>query len=537
MEVITMDAQPDFIVIGGGSAGSVLAGRLTEDPNCAVTVLEAGGRGDSLLVRVPAAVIAMAPKKINNWAFDTVPQKGLNGRLGYQPRGKTLGGSSAMNAMVYVRGQKEDYDDWAAMGNDGWSFNDVLPYFKKSEHNEDLRDAYHGQGGPLNVAALRTDNPFQQHYVAAAKEAGFPLNNDFNGATQEGLGVYQVTQINGERCSAARGYLHPHMGKRPNLRVETGATVLNIMFEGKRAVGVRYQQGGKTVELRCKREVLLSAGALQSPQILMLSGVGPAAHLQQHNINVVHDLAGVGQNLQDHPDFIFCFQADSTDLVGISVGGTVHMTKALFRFKNERRGMLTTNYAECGGFLRSQAHLTRPDVQLHFVIGIVEDHARKINFAHGFSCHTCLLRPKSRGSVLLKDSNPHSAPLIDPAFLEHPDDLEQMVHAYKATKRLLDAPSLKKWIKKDTVTANVQTDDDIRQVLRQKVDSVYHPVGSCKMGIDELAVVNPKNLKVYGVDGLRVIDASIMPTIMSGNTNAPTIMIAEKAVDMIRSGV
>jgi choline dehydrogenase-like flavoprotein len=484
------------------------------------------------LVNTPAAAVAMLPTRINNHAFETVPQPGLNGRKGYQPRGKGLGGSSAINAMVYTRGHPSDYDHWAALGNPGWSYADMLPYFKRSENNGRIQDEYHGNGGPLHVSDLQTRNPFHQIYLQAAREAGFPINEDFNGATQEGLGIYQVTQRNGERWSAARGYLHPHIGQRPNLDVQTGVQVTRILFEGRRAVGVECIQSGQKRVLRAQREVLVCAGAFQSPQLLMLSGVGPGAHLQQHGISVLHDLPGVGQNLQDHPDFIFGYAAKSLDLMGISLGGTAHLAGEILRYVRSREGFIGSNYAEAGGFLKTDPALSAPDVQLHFVMALVEDHARKLRMGHGFSCHVCLLRPKSRGQVTLANADARQAPLIDPAFLAHDDDLETLVQGYKLTQKLMDAPALASMRHQDAFTAHVQTDDDIRQVLRERSDTVYHPVGTCKMGTDAQAVVDPQ-LRVHGIAGLRVADASIMPTLTSGNTNAPTIMIGEKAAALV----
>lgn len=530
-----MSDEFDFVVVGGGSGGCTVAGRLSEDPATSVALLEAGGKDDNWVVTTPGAMILMISGKVNNWAFNTVPQPGLNGRIGYQPRGKGLGGSSAINAMVYIRGHQSDYDHWASLGNSGWSYSDVLPYFKRSENNTEFDGEYHGKGGPLNVTKLRSDNPVQEMYLQAARELQWPIRDDFNGPEQEGLGIYQVTQKNGERWSAARGYIHPHMDKRANLRVETQAYATRILFEGKRAVGVEYTKGNETKQIRARREVVVASGAFQTPQLLMLSGVGDAAALQQHGIASVHHLPGVGKNLQDHPDFVFGFTSDSPYFAGLSFGGIARIFKGIAQFRRERRGPMTSNVAEAGGFLKTRPDLAAPDIQLHFCMAMVSDHGRQPRWGTGFSCHVCVLRPKSHGSVWLQSADPKQAPAIDPNFFGEEEDLETMVAGFKMTRRLLETPSLKALQTSDVFTANVQTDDDIRKVLRERVDTVYHPVGTCKMGVnDPLAVVDPQ-LKVHGMEGLRIADASIMPTLIGGNTNAPTIMIGEKAADMIRS--
>ena len=525
----------DFVVVGGGSGGCAVASRLSEDPNTSVALLEAGGRDDNWIVTSPGAMILMISGKVNNWAFNTVPQPGLNGRIGYQPRGKGLGGSSAINAMVYIRGHRSDYDHWASLGNTGWSYADVLPYFKRSEDNAEFDGDYHGKGGPLAVNALRSGNPIQQTFLQAAREAQFRVREDFNGEEQEGLGIYQVTQNNGERWSAARGYIHPFMATRSNLRVETGAHATRILFEGKRAVGVEYRQGKELKQIRARREVIVSSGAFQTPHLLMLSGVGDSAALAKHGIESVHHLPGVGQNLQDHPDFIFAYTSDDPNFTGISFGGIARIFRAIGQYRRERRGPMTSNFAECGGFLKTRPELGVPDIQLHFGMAMVDDHGRKRHWGSGFSCHVCLLRPKSRGSVTLKNADPMQAPLIDPNFLGEVEDLEAMVAGFKTTRRLMETPALRALQKKDMFTSGIDTDDDIRALLRARVDTVYHPVGSCKMGADDpMAVVDP-TLKVHGLEGLRVVDASIMPTLIGGNTNAPTIMIGEKAADMIKA--
>lgn len=529
----------DYIIVGGGSSGCVLAGRLSENPQVSVCLLEAGGTGDGWKVEVPCAAVISIPTKINNWAFETVPQKGLNGRKGYQPRGKCLGGSSAINAMVYIRGHRQDYDDWSALGNTGWSYDEVLPYFIKSENNQRIKNQYHGNDGPLSVIDLHSDNPLQQKYLAAAKQQGYRILDDFNGEEQEGLGIYQVTHINGERCSSARAYLFPHL-KRKNLTVETSAQTQRILIENGVAVGVEYKQNGQLKQIHARREVLLSAGAMQSPQILMLSGIGDQHELMEHGIEVKKHLPGVGKNFHDHPDFIFGYKVrEIQGTFGLSIPGSIDLIKQIGRYRKERRGLLTTNFAECGGFIKSSAEQKVPNLQLHFVIALVDNHARTLHTGHGISCHVCLLNPKSRGTIKISGPSIDDPILIDPNFYGEESDLEEMVKGFKLTQTLMQSEAFKSMIKEDLFTANVHTDEEIRQVLRDRSDTVYHPVGSCKMGVDEMAVVDPR-LRVYGIQNLRVVDASIMPKVVNGNTNVPAIMIAEKAVDMInqdQSGV
>ncbi len=525
----------DYIVIGGGSAGSVLAGRLSEDPAVRVCLLEAGKADKSVLIHCPAGLAVMAKYELNGWGQNTTPQPGLNGRQGYQPRGKVLGGSSSINAMVYTRGQHADYDHWAAEGNPGWGWDDVLPYFKRAEDNARGGDALHGAGGPLHVMDLRSPNPFSKRFVEAAVQAGEVRNDDFNGPSQEGVGLYQVTHKNGERHSAAKGYLTPHLG-RSNLRVITEARATRIVLENRRAVGVEYEQGGVRQTLRCSREVLLSAGAFLSPQLLMLSGIGPGAHLQSHSIDVLHDLPGVGLHLHDHPDVVQVMDAPGLhDLFGLSPQGAMNIVRAIGEWHRSRSGPLTTNFAEAGGFIKSSPDEPAPDLQLHFVLGKLVDHGRKTVFGHGYSSHVCLLQPKSRGSVQLASNDPFVLPLVDPNFLGEHDDADRMVRGMKRMRELLAQPALATFGARETsASSGAQTDAEIEQFIRNHADTIYHPVGSCRMGPGSLDVVDAE-LRVHGMEGLRVIDASVMPRIVSGNTNSPTIMIAEKAVDLLRT--
>ena len=513
----------------------MLAARLSEDPSVSVALLEAGPPDRSVLVHCPAGIALMARTGTANWAFETVPQPGLNGRRGYQPRGKVLGGSSSVNAMVYARGHRSDYDRWAEEGNAGWSYDEVLPYFKRAEHNERGADAYHGSGGPLNVMDLRSPNPHTADFVEAGRQAGFILNHDFNGADQEGIGAFQVTHRQGERCSAAKAYLTPRL-QRANLTVITDAHATRVLLEGRRAVGIAYLQGGQEKQLLARREVLLSAGALQSPQLLLLSGIGPGAQLHRLGIPTLHDLPGVGENLHDHLDVVQVVDAPALHtLFGLSLPGTAALLRGMWDWSRRRDGLLTTNFAEAGGFIKSRPEETLPDLQLHFVVGKLVDHGRKTVFGHGYSCHVCLLRPKSRGSLRLASPDPLAAPLIDPNFLDAPDDLEVMVRGFKLMRHILAQPALARHGGRElAVSAAARSDSEIAQFIRAKADTIYHPVGSCRMGRRDIDVVDAE-LRVRGIAGLRVVDASVMPQIVAGNTNAPTIMIAEKAADLVKA--
>ena len=533
----------DYVIVGGGSAGSTLAARLSEDPKTTVCLLEAGGNGDHILIRAPAGVVGMLPGygKISNWAYNTVPQPGLNGRRGYQPRGKALGGSSAINAMLYIRGHRSDYDGWADAGCDGWSWEECLPYFRRAENNELGADAFHGDSGPLQVSQQKAPRPISRAFVQAATECQHREVADFNTGENEGVGLYQVTQFhdgarNGERCSTAAAYLHPIRAARPNLTILTGAHATRVLTEGKRATGVAYRRGRKQEQVMAAKEVILCGGAFNSPQLLQLSGIGAADDLRLHGIEVVHDLPGVGKNLQDHLDFILAYKSKDTDNFGIGLAGTIGLTKHILQWRRDGNSMISTPFAEGAGFLKTDPGLDRPDVQLHFVISIVDDHARKLHLGYGFSCHVCALRPYSRGEVFLESADPMAAPGIDPRFLSDPRDLQTTIKGAKMTREILQAPALKSYRDKELFgVTDGMSDADWEGHIRARADTIYHPVGTCKMGTDDMAVVDPQ-LRVHGMEGLRVVDASIMPRLIGGNTNAPTIMIGERAADFIRGG-
>jgi choline dehydrogenase-like flavoprotein len=525
--------QYDYIIVGAGSGGCSLASRLADEcPDATIALLEAGPHTErNLFVNMPVGVAVVVPNKLKtNYGYETVPQPGLAGRRGYQPRGRGMGGSSAINAMVYTRGHPLDYDEWAQLGCHGWSWNDVLPYFRRVEGNGRVADAWHGADGPLTVSDLRFHNPFSERFVQAAQEAGHRLNTDFNGPDQEGIGFYQVTQRDGRRCSVARAYVYDRA--RPNLHTLTDATALRVTFKGKAASGVEIVRGGRVETLTARGEVILAAGAFNSPQLLMCSGIGPAAHLQSHGVRVIHDAPQVGQNLIDHIDFTINKRVTSIEPTGFSVRGIARMLPQFLTFTRHGKGMLSSNVAEAGGFLKSQPALDRPDLQLHFCAALVDDHNRHLHWGHGYSLHVCVLRPHSRGTVTLASADARTAPLIDPRFLSDARDLDLLVEGAHIARRILDAPSLSMHSGAELYTRPGQSEAELRATIPAHADTIYHPVATCRMGCDAASVVDPQ-LRVRGVTGLRIVDASVMPTLIGGNTNAPTVMIGERAAQFI----
>ncbi|KFN50955.1 GMC family oxidoreductase [Arenimonas composti] len=523
----------DYIIVGAGSAGCVLANRLSEDPDCRVLLLEAGPSDWHPFIHMPAGLSKLVNRKGVNWDYDTAPQPQLDGRRLWWPRGKVLGGSSSINAMCYIRGHAGDYDEWARMGAEGWNWDGVLPYFRRSEGNVRGGDALHGGDGPLTVSDPTHRNPLSEAFLQAAREAGHAPSDDFNGPRQDGFGWYQTTTRAGSRCSSAKAYLKPARA-RPNLKVVTGAAAARVTFRDGRADGVVYNAGGRAFHAQAAREVLLSGGAINSPQLLMLSGIGPADELRRHGIDVVADLPGVGANLQDHLDI--CTLQRCTR--GLSYDQLSDVSVAL-QYYLLGKGPGTSNIAEAGGFLRSRlAEDERPDMQFHFVPAQLDDHGRNRLPGNGYTLHACGLRPRSRGRLSLVSANPGDKPHIDAGYLTDPEgfDLKTMVEAVHLSREILAQPAFAPFRGDEIYPgAGVRDEAGIVAFIRRKAESVYHPVGTCRMGPADAAdsVVDPQ-LRVRGVAGLRVIDASVMPRLVGGNTNAPTMMIAERAADLIR---
>jgi len=480
---------------------------------------------------VPGFVAFQTPK--TNWGFETVSQPGLNGRRGYQPRGKGLGGSSAVNGMVYIRGNAWDYDNWAAMGCTGWAYADVLPYFRNAENSVHGANEFHGDSGPLWVSEQRSPNPGSLDFVEAGASLQIPRNDDFNGARQEGIGLFQVTQHNGERWSAARAFVEPAVAEG-RLHVITDATAERVVFDGSRASGVAYMRGGKSHVVRARRAVILAGGAFGTPQLLMLSGIGPADHLREHGIAVQVDRPDVGGNLQDHLDYSAAFECDDTRFLGQSLTGLWNSARAVLEWFRSRTGAMTSNYAEAGGFLKIDPDAPAPDIQLHFFPVALEDHGRTVVKAHGYSGHVCVLRPESKGTVRLASANASDAPLIDPQFLSDPRDLELLKKGVKAMYRIMEAPPLRNYKGQDRHPFDFADDAALEALIRNRADTIYHAVGTARMGADADAVCDPQ-LRVRGVEALYVADASIMPKLVSGNTNAPSIMIGERCADFVRA--
>ena len=525
-------ATYDYIIVGAGSAGCVLANRLSESGRFSVLLLEAGPRDNYLWIHVPIGYAKTMFHPVYNWGFYTEPEPAMNNRQVYWPRGRGLGGSSSINGLIYIRGQHRDYDHWAALGNAGWGWSDVLPYFIKCEGNSRGASKYHGSDGPLVCSDIGEHHPLMDAIIGGAAELGIPRNNDFNGASQEGVGYYQLTTKNGWRCSSATGYLKLAR-KRTNLRVEIDAHATRIVCEGARAVGVRYRQKGVEREARAAREVLLAAGVLQSPQLLQLSGIGRASFLQSHGIAVVHDLPGVGENLQDHLQARVMFKVKQPITINDDLKSLWRRIRMGWKWLAHRSGPLAIGINYGGMFTRALPESQASDIQFHFAALSAEMAGAKTHPWPGCTFSVCQLRPTSRGTVMIKSREALAAPALRPNYLSTELDCRTMVSGVKMARRLARTQALADLIGDEYRPGNGATsDDELLEFVRNYGATIFHPVGTCKMGADSLAVVNTR-LRVHGVAGLRVVDASVMPTLVSGNTNAPVVMIAEKAADMI----
>jgi choline dehydrogenase len=522
----------DYIVVGAGAAGSAVANRLSADPHTSVLLLEAGGRDSSFLVHIPVGFTKLSGPRYN-WGFETVPQRELNNRTMWYPQGRLLGGSTSINAMIYIRGNREDYETWARLGNDQWGFEQVLPFFRRAEHNERLNDRFHSSEGAMNVTEQVAHNELSKAFVRAAQELGLPFTPDFNGAEQDGVGYYDVTQKKARRESAATAYLRPARNRR-NLTVQTHALATKVLVENGRAVGLEYTVKGRRQVARADREVVLSAGAVNSPRLLLLSGIGPADELLSLGIDVVHDLPGVGKNYQDHMDVYLT--AETTPVSYNRSDRPIPAVLAMIQYILYRTGPITASVCEAGMFVRSSSQVAAPDIQMHCLPAYVIDHGRLRVKGHGMTINTCNLRPKSVGSLTLRSADPTVPPAIDPAFLTDPYDWKISLEGFKWGREMLATKAYAPYVKKEHMPgAEVKTDKQIREYVKQWSKTDYHPVGSCKMGDDDMAVVD-QELRVRGIAGLRVIDASIMPTLISGNTQATSIMIGEKGAHHILHG-
>jgi choline dehydrogenase len=522
----------DYVIVGAGSAGCVLANRLSADGKNSVLLLEAGPRDTNLWIHVPLGYGRLFKEKTVNWMYQTEPEPGLDGRSVFQPRGKVLGGSSSINGLLYVRGQHEDYDRWRQHGNNGWGFDDVLPYFKKAENQQRGADDFHGSGGPLPVSDLGHPDPLSAAFITAAAETGLPVNPDFNGALQEGAGFFQTTTRHGRRASAAVAYLRPAK-RRNNLSVETSALAQRIVFDGQRADAVEYRQAGALKTARARREILVAGGAFNSPQLLQLSGVGPADLLRKHGIDVVLDAPGVGHDLQDHMQVRVVMRCSQRITLNDMVNHPVRKILMGMRYAAFRTGPLTIAAGTSGAFFRTNPRLATPDIQVHFLPFSTDKMGEKLHSFSGFSASVCQLRPESRGSLRIRSADPAAPPEIRINYLATEVDRAANVEGLKMLRKILQAPALRPYVTEEVDPgAKVVSDEALLSYCRARGSTIYHPTSTCRMGNDPLAVVDQR-LRLRGIEGLRVVDASVMPDLVSGNTNAAVIMIAEKASGMI----